>query len=722
MRLTIVALSLCAVGCYTTSNSPPTPPANGVTNDPSCQIASDQQHSPGWPYDLPTFKTNVLPTLTQTCAAAGCHAAPAGQAGFTAWADAAPGNCSYAKSFNALVQKLDLANPSNSAAYVAITGGDPAHPLKVGKNDPMAVNLLDFIVKAASQSASTNTPPPVSANPFDYNVFQTAIQPILDTAAQKGCTNANCHGGPTGIGGMKLVAHPAPNSADMQANFDKITTRCNLQTPDQSKFYLQATQLHASGNSAVVSATEATTLLGWIQDAAKNAPATGGGGTVSPSCAAATNFNVDVFATEIQPILFGTIDLNDPTNTRTTTGCARATCHGADRTGGALVIKTTNTAAQNLQSFACFVNLANPTSSPILLCPLNDPRCPKQHPGQNVFLPGNQDLNYQRILSYLYGSKTASTPLDFAFFARQINTIFDDVSAVQNGAQNRSCSDTISCHGISTPGQTPPNGSIFAVLSNAGDKTSLLYNFASAANFTNFVTPQGSSLFLFPTDEIANLANPFATGLHHPGGLDFAVDSVQARAILAWANGLRPDGQGFNANWLVAGTYPSAQITDPTPIDEINVTPAIFDNDGAAQFNGGQWDGQFSDNRVVDLNQEFPQAQNSGRVAYAVAYVLNTTAADIQAQITITSPNAIKLYVGKQPVLQASDARAGATGLAVLPSFSTSKTATRLLLKVFQRANDQQFDFQARFQDQFGNALTNATGEIVFKLSPDGGI
>src|SRR5262249_37221821 len=141
-----------------------------------------------------------------------------------------------------------------------------------------------------------------------------------------------------------------------------------------------------------------------------------------------------------------------------------------------------------------------------------------------------------------------------------------------------------------------------------------------------------------------------------------------------------------------------------------------------AQFNGGQWDGLFSPSAVVDLNQTFPQAQNSGRVGYAVAYVLNTTAIDIQAQITIVSPNAVKLYVGKQPVVQASDATNGATGLAILPAYSTSKSLTRLLIKVFQRAADQRFQFQARFQDQFGNPLTNFTGELVFKLSPDGGI
>src|SRR3954454_20520134 len=105
MRLTIVAFTLGFIGCSYPAST--TTPAAADPNDPACQIASDQQHSPGWPYDLVAFKTTVLPTLTNTCAAAGCHKSPMGQAGFTVWADAAPGNCSYAKTFNAFVKQLD---------------------------------------------------------------------------------------------------------------------------------------------------------------------------------------------------------------------------------------------------------------------------------------------------------------------------------------------------------------------------------------------------------------------------------------------------------------------------------------------------------------------------------------------------------------------------------------------------------------------------------------
>jgi hypothetical protein len=728
MRLMIVAVLMTVTGCGNYLNqTPSSPPATTPTpnpNDPACQIVSDQQHTPGYPFSLDAFKTSVLPTLTGTCAAAGCHAAPMGVGGFVQWADAAPGNCSYAKSFNALIKKVDLTNPTNSAVYVAITGGDPAHPVKLDKADAKVQALLDFITKAASnQTAPTpQAPPPPSANPFDYAVFQSTIEPILDNAAGKGCNNANCHGAAAGQAGFHLNGAPTAASPEMQANFDAITTRCNLTTPEQSKFYLQATTLHGSGKSAVLTTTEAATVLAWIKAAAATGATTGGGTGGTPSCPSPSNFNVDVFHTNIEPILLGTLDLNNRGSTLTS-GCARSACHGADRTGGALVIKTSNTSAQNLQNFACFVNIANPTASAILECPLNAPGCPKSpHPGQNVFLPGNTDLNYQRILSFLYATKTASTPLDFAFFARQINPIFSDVNSVQNGAQGRSCTDS-QCHGITAPGQPAPNGSALGILGNAGDPVGLQYNFATASNFTNFIKPSGSSLFLFPTNEIANLANPFATGLAHPGGLDFAVGSTQANAILAWANGLRPDGVGNNLNWLVAGVYAASQITDLTSIDEVNVTPQIFDNDGALQFNAGVWDGLFSPVAKLDLAAEFPQAANSGRIAYAVAYVLNTTPADIQAQITVVSDNVIKLYVGKNPVLQTANAGGdGAPAFATLPAFANSKSTTRLLLKVFQRAADVNFNFQVKFQDQFGNPLTNTTGELVFLLGPGGGI
>ena len=133
-------------------------------------------------------------------------------------------------------------------------------------------------------------------------------------------------------------------------------------------------------------------------------------------------------------------------------------------------------------------------------------------------LCGANDLNYQRALAYIYGANAATSPLDFAFFARRVAPILNDPNAVEGGAQGRSCSDATACHGISVAGQAAPNGSDFAVIANASGLDRLTFNFVSATGFVNFLNPRGSSLFMYPTNEIADrAANPFATGIPHPG-------------------------------------------------------------------------------------------------------------------------------------------------------------------------------------------------------------
>jgi hypothetical protein len=559
MRRVLLAVSLLAVtasvGCV---------PSGGKaadTNDPACQIDSNAEHGPGWPFDLNDYESKVLPALVTNCSASGCHGAPMGNAGFTVWADAAVGNCSYAKTFNGLKAFVDLTTPANSQLVAAVRGDDPNHPVKLSAGDPTLTLLTDYVAKASANAQSDLAPP--GASPYDYTVFKTVIQPILDTADGKGCAGANCHGSAAGINGFRV---------------------------------------------AVVSADQAAAILDWITKAKQNSGGNGNG------CVPGTTFDAAVFKDDIEPILFGDVV--------GTTGCALTACHGADRSGGALVLKTTNTPEQNLQNLACFVNLDNPVSSEILACPLNQAPCRHlPHPGQDVF-QGATDPSFQRVLSFLYSAKTGATPLDFAFYARRVNPIFNDVGSVQGGAQNRTCADTVSCHGVSAAGQHAPNGSNFPIIANLTDAPTLEANFSAAANFANFLDPRGSSLFMYPTNEIANLQNPFATGLPHPGGLDFAVDSNEARAILTWARGLRPDGQGFIKYWLVAGDYSATLITTPTLITESTVAPKIFDPDGAAQFNEGQWDALLIDDKNavdVDLGAEFPRAQNSGRVAYAVA-------------------------------------------------------------------------------------------------------
>jgi hypothetical protein len=396
-------------------------------------------------------------------------------------------------------------------------------------------------------------------------------------------------------------------------------------------------------------------------------------------------------------------------------------CHGTDRGPGTLTLLPGAPATTLLQNFACFANLTAPSSSEILACPLNNPGCRRYpHPGQDV-LGGANDLNYQRLLAYLYGGKSDVSPMDFAFFVRRINPIFNDLNAVEGGAQGRTCADATSCHGVAVAGQVAPGGSDFAIIPSATTVDRLTFNFVSATGFANFLSPQGSSLFLYPTDEIANRANPFATGLPHPGGRDFDVDSPEARAILQWAAGLRPDGSGFQRNWLVAGDFPAAQIFDPTLVDEAAVIPAIFDRAGGA-FNRGEWDGLFSDVPELDLNTVFPRSATSGRAAYAVSYAINTVPRQIRAQLTVTTSNPVRILVNGALVAQ-NDQSGGTTAFMTLPAAGTAGAKpTRIMIKILQRASDARFAFTAQLRDELGTPLTDASRELVFTLGPNGGI
>ena len=682
-----------------------------------CQIHSDGEKSPGYPFDLAMYGAEVLPILVDNCATAGCHAPPSGQKGFTVWPSAAAGNCGYAQSFNSLAGFVDLDAPRNSPVVIALDGDLPTHPVSYPAGDARLATIVKYVTDASARylagGGSGDAPPP-GASPFDYAVFQTAIQPVLDRAEGTGCAVSGCHG--TGAGTMKLVAQPGQDSAEMEANFIAVTRRMNLASPKTSLFYLKATTRHGAGASVVASQEQAAAILAWIQAAADKA------GGQDPSCAPVDRFNLAVFSEEILPLLRGEVDFNNPGAGGTTTGCTRGPCHGTDRGPGILYLSAEVDAARNLANFACFVDLANPSGSEVLLCPLDDPRCRRHpHPGQNVF-GGADDLNYQRLLAYLYGSQLDATPLDFAFFARRVNPIFNDLGAVEGGAQGRTCADAVSCHGVSVAGQPPPNGSNFPILPNATDKARLTFNFAAAASFANFVTPEESSLFLYPTNEIANLADhPFATGLPHPGGADFAIDSVQARTILKFAGGLRPDGNGFVRDWLVAGDYPASAISDPTPVDELASRPAIFDPSGAPQFNGGVWDGLFSPGSTIDLDTAFPRGATAGRVAYAVAYLTNTAPVDITAQVVVSSSNPVRLFVGEALVAQ-SDGSGGINAIATLPSFRSSRTTTRLLVKLLQRSTDDRFRFSLALKGELGTPMTAATGEVVVQLGPQGGI
>jgi hypothetical protein len=687
------------------------PDRSAPVTDPACQLDSKNERSPGYPFDVAKFGSDVLPVVARSCGAQGCHGAPTGNGGFTVWASAKPGDCDFGKTFNSVVGKLDLTTPNNSRLLVVVSGGVVGHPFTFPPNAPELATLNSFVSAAAASFAADGggvTAPP-GPSPFNATTYRTTIQPMLER-----CTAAGCHGG--GAGGFTLTPAPAAGSPELNANFLAVTALANLATPASSLIYAQATTIHAGGASQIVDATQAQALLAWIEDAKQNA-----GANPNPTCAPIDKFNVGVFRSEVVPILSGALDLNAPNGQGRGAGCMSSACHGVDRGPGKLSLLASADPAALLQNFACFVNLSAPSSSEILACPLNTPGCRKApHPGQDVF-GGATDLNYQRLLAFLYGAKAEVSPLDFAFFVRRINPIFSDVNAVEGGAQGRSCADTASCHGVTVAGQAPPNGSDFPIIPDASGLDRLTFNFVSATGFVSFLSPGESSLFLYPTNEIADrAAHPFATGLPHPGGLDFAVNSAEARAIVQWAAGLRPDANGFQHNWLVVGDFPATQISDPTLIDEATVAPSIFDG-GGGSFNAGQWDGAFSEAAQVDLNATFPRAATGGRVAYAVSYAINTVPRQLQAQLVVATENPVRIYVDGALIAQ-NDQRGGTTAFMTLKPAGPGAKPTRILIKVLQRATDRTFAFTAQLRDQAGQRLTDGTGELVFTLGPNGGI
>jgi len=679
--------------------------------DPACQLDTKNEKTPGYPYSVEKFTSDVLPVVTKSCGVAGCHGAPTGNGGYTVWPTAAPGNCDFGKTFNSVVSKIDLTTPANSRLLAAVSGGSPGHPFTFPAGAPGLAALGGFIDAASTTYATDGggTTPPPGPSPFDYAVYQSQIQPALDAAT---CAKSGCHG--TGAGGFTLKPTPAANSDDMKANFIAVTSRTNLTDPAKSLIHVQATVVHGGGASTQIAGAADAQLLTWITTAKTNA---GSGG--NPTCAPIAAFNLGVFNSEMMPILSGALDLNAAGGIGRGAGCMSSVCHGTDRGPGKFSLPPTADGPTLLQNFACFVNLTSPSTSEVAVCPTNNPGCRRYpHPGQEVFR-GADDLNYQRLLAFIYGSKVNVSPLDYAFFVRRINPIFNDINAVENGAQNRTCADG-ACHGISVAGQAAPNGSDFPILSNASGDARLSFNFVAATGFVNFLNPGESSLFLYPTNEIANrAAHPFATGLPHPGGTDFAVNSGEAQAILQWAAGLRPDANGFQHNWLVLGDFAATQISDQTLVNEATSIPKIFDV-GGGSFNRGQWDGLFSDSSEVDLGVAFPRTATSGRAAYATSYVLNTAPRQQVIQIAVATTNPVRIYVNGQLTAQ-NDQGGGATALTTLTASGTGRSA-RIMIKLLQRATDNRFAFTAQLRDEQGILLTDRNGGLVFTLGPNGGI
>src|SRR5262245_15997223 len=232
-------------GCFGSGDQP------DQTADPACQLDSKGEKTPGYPYDVAKFNSDIMPVLSTSCGALGCHAAPKGNGGFIVWANAKQGECDFGKSFNSFAKAVDLTTPNNSVILTAVTGGDASHPLKFTANQPELVKLQTFIVAASVTFAQGGGPTviaPPGPSPFNFTTYQTTIQPMLEV-----CAVAGCHA--TGAGAFTLKG--APGAEDLKTNFTAVTARANLEKPENSTIYVQATVKHAGGLSQTVNATQA---------------------------------------------------------------------------------------------------------------------------------------------------------------------------------------------------------------------------------------------------------------------------------------------------------------------------------------------------------------------------------------------------------------------------------------------------------------------------------
>ena len=104
-----------------------------------------------------------------------------------------------------------------------------------------------------------------------------------------------------------------------------------------------------------------------------------------------------------------------------------------------------------------------------------------------------------------------------------------------------------------------------------------------------------------------------------------------------------------------------------------------------------------------------------------MSYAINTEPRNIDAVLTVTTNNPIRIYVDGHLAAQ-NAASGGGSAFMTLKAAGTKAPPTRILIKVLQRADDAQFAFSAQLTDQQGTLLTDATRELVFTLGKNGGI
>ncbi len=549
---------------------------------------------------------------------------------------------------------------------------------------------------------------------YDCEVFEQEIMPALEDADCLGI----CHDVEARQGEFGLHEDAAPGSAEMRENFEAIDSLVDLTQPVNSVIYRRAGGNH---NGVALPDDDQDALLAWLEDASGSWEP-GAGGSAN-GCIERGTFNVEVFEDDIFPVLDG-LDLN--TGEQRSLACTGDSCHAVGGESTRLTLDPSLDPEENLENLACFINSADPVKSQVLLCPRDHPGCAvDDHPGDDFFSNAN-DLNYQQILGYIYDS-THSTPLDFAFFASNIQPIFDD-DAFAPGAQT--CQDQ-GCHGVDGVGQTPGNSSNFPIVRGVGDQdlAGLTENFVNATAFANFGDAEASSLFLFPTDEVAHQGGA-GIDLSDPDNAAFAQD-----VLLSWIDGLRPDENGIGRHWLVAGSFQAGGVADVDDIfpfpgidddtaEQNELRPAFLDDTPTTISSSAspdhKWVEFFNDDFSegdIDLNAALPDPgdEDDTRVAYAVAYALIDGSTSTTVQLRIASPNDARVYFGS-----ASQLLIGGNEIVVEetidPFDEASPELVPIIVKLFNDDPDNdEFGFRAEFVDENNDPFTDED-ELLFML------
>jgi hypothetical protein len=102
-----------------------------------------------------------------------------------------------------------------------------------------------------------------------------------------------------------------------------------------------------------------------------------------------------------------------------------------------------------------------------------------------------------------------------------------------------------------------------------------------------------------------------------------------------------------------------------------------------------------------------------------VAYFINNVPRDQDVNLTINSQNAFQVIVDGKIATQADN---GGTSNAFFTMSAAGGKPVRVMVKLFQRAQDNTFAFSAVARDENGNLITDVTGQAILTLAPNGGL